>query len=309
MGVPVGKTPEGLGNQNSTGVDIIPAQGLGIGEAAYRLGRTYAHTRQQFGVPIERIPAVADMVTAMKVAVEAARALTYETSRLVDIENNANRIIAHAADRLNKAELKQFRQTARTLKRVNSMLTPMSKYYSSEMCCRVASTTIQVLGGSGYMRDYPAERYFRDARITTIYEGTSQLQIVAAIKGVTSGTFESFVADWEKRQYEDGELEEQKRRLIEARETVSDAIQFAKGQSPTFVDLVARQLVDAAIDVIIGHMLLGQATQNQRKKRVLNRFLNDRIPAIHMNCEQVKAGDMSPVQDYELIAGPVPRED
>jgi len=159
------------------------------------------------------------------------------------------------------------------------------------------------------MRDYPAERYFRDARITTIYEGTSQLQIVAAIKGVTSGTFESFVADWENRQYEDGELEEQKRRLIEARETVSEAIQFAKGQSPTFVDLVARQLVDAAIDVIIGHMLLGQAARNERKRSIVRRFLNDRIPAIHMNCEQVKAGDMSPVQEYELIAGPVPRED
>jgi len=287
----------------------IAAQGLGIGEAAYRLGRTYAHTRQQFGVPIERIPAVADMVTSMKVSIEAARALTYETSRLVDIENNTNRLIARSADKMDKAELKQLRQTARTLKRVNSMLTPMSKYYSSEMCCRVASTTIQVLGGSGYMRDYPAERYFRDARITTIYEGTSQLQIVAAIKGVISGTFESFVADYEKREYEDAELAEQKQRLVAAREAVSEAIQFAKGQSPAFVDLVARQLVDAAIDVMIGHMLLGQATKNERKKHVLNRFLNDRIPAIHMNCEQVKAGDMSPLQDYELLAGPVPRED
>ena len=74
------------------------------------------------------------------------------------------------------------------------MLTPMSKYYSSEMCIRVANDTIQVLGGSGYMKDYAAERYLRDARITTIYEGTSQFQVVAAIRGVTSGTLEQWSA-------------------------------------------------------------------------------------------------------------------
>ena len=74
----------------------------------------------------------------------------------------------------------------RQLQRVNGMLTPMSKYYASEMACRVANQAIQVLGGSGYMKDYAAERYLRDARITTIYEGTSQLQVVAAVRGVAS---------------------------------------------------------------------------------------------------------------------------
>jgi alkylation response protein AidB-like acyl-CoA dehydrogenase len=78
-------------------------------------------------------------------------------------------------------------QSSPALKRVNGMLTPMSKYYASEMCMRVANTAIQVLGGSGYMKDYAAERYLRDARITTIYEGTSQLQVVAAVRGVSSG--------------------------------------------------------------------------------------------------------------------------
>ena len=86
------------------------------------------------------------------------------------------------------------KQLGRSLKRLNGMLTPMSKYYASEMCCRVADIAIQVLGGSGYMKDYAAERHLRDARITTIYEGTSQLQIVAAVRGVTSGTFEQFVS-------------------------------------------------------------------------------------------------------------------
>ena len=80
------------------------------------------------------------------------------------------------------------------------MLTPMSKYYCSEMCDRVAYNAIQVLGGSGYMKDYAAERYLRDARITTIYEGTSQLQVVAAVRGVSSGAFET----WTERVRQEG---------------------------------------------------------------------------------------------------------
>jgi len=163
----------------------IAAQSLGIAEAAYRLARTYAHTRQQFGGPIERLPAVAEMVTDMKIDIEAARALCYETARVCDHENSNLRVLEWGPE-LAPEEKKRRTQLSRALRRMNGMLTPMSKYYCSEMCCRVADRTIQVLGGSGYMKDYAAERYLRDARITTIYEGTSQLQIVAAVRGVTS---------------------------------------------------------------------------------------------------------------------------
>ncbi len=178
----------------------IAAQSLGIAEAAYRLARTYAHTRRQFGGPIERLPAVAEMVTDMQVAIEAARALTYETSWICDHEYNNLRILEWSKD-LAKEEQRERKQRSRLYKRINGMMTPMSKYYASEMACWVANTAIQVLGGSGYMKDYAAERYLRDSRITTIYEGTSQLQIVAAVRGVTSGAFENYVRDFEKLQY------------------------------------------------------------------------------------------------------------
>ena len=112
------------------------------------------------------------------------------------------RLSETCADVLDKDELKTYKKKVRALKRLNSMLTPMSKYYASEMCCDVADTAIQVLGGSGYMQDYAAERHLRDARITTIYEGTSQLQIVAAERGVTSGTFEKYVEDFEEIEYQ-----------------------------------------------------------------------------------------------------------
>jgi len=99
-----------------------------------------------------------------------------------------------------KAEMKQRRGDSRMYKRLNGMFTPMSKYYASEMCVRVANDAIQVLGGSGYMKDYPVERYLRDARITTIYEGTSQLQVVAAVRGVCSGAFEKRVEQFEQNE-------------------------------------------------------------------------------------------------------------
>jgi hypothetical protein len=109
--------------------------------------------------------------------------LAYETARVCDHENNNLRVL-ELGPPLEKDEEKRRKQLSRTLKRMNGMLTPMSKYYCSEMGIRTADTTIQVLGGSGYMKDYAAERYLRDARITTIYEGTSQLQVVAAVRGV-----------------------------------------------------------------------------------------------------------------------------
>jgi alkylation response protein AidB-like acyl-CoA dehydrogenase len=286
----------------------IASQSLGVAEAAYRLARTYAHTRQQFGVPIERMPAVAEMVTDMQIAIEAGRALTYETSRVCDHERNNLRILEWSKG-LAADEKKQRKQKSRALKRLNSMLTPMSKYYCSEMCIRVADTAVQVLGGSGYMKDYAAERYLRDARITTIYEGTSQLQVVAAVRGVASGSFETYVKPFEQKNYDDPLLAELKQKLLDAKEQVIEAIQFIKQQSPSYLDLSGRRLVDAAIAVICGHLLLGQGTANERKKRVAKRFIESQMLVVQMNCKQIRSGDTMPMDEYELLAGPVPASD
>ena len=189
------------------------------------------------------------------------------------------------------------------------MLTPMSKYDGSEMCCRVADTAIQVLGGSGYMKDYAAERHLRDARITTIYEGTSQLQIVAAVRGVSSGTFETYVAPFEQIDYDEPLLEELKQKLLEGKQRVVEAVQFVKGQSTSHLDLSGRRLVDAAIAVICGHLLLAQGAKSDRKKRVAKRFIESRTPIVRLNCELVLSGDTTPLDEYELLAGPVPSND
>ncbi|MFW6170792.1 MAG: acyl-CoA dehydrogenase family protein, partial [Planctomycetota bacterium] len=283
----------------------VAAQSLGIAEAAYQLARTYAHTRRQFGVSIEAIPPVAEMVTDMRIAIEAARTLTYEASRNCDWENNYLRLTETRADVIDKAELKTYKKQLRVLKRLNSMLTPMCKYYASEMCCTVADTALQVLGGSGYMQDYAAERHLRDARITTIYEGTSQLQILAAERGVTSGTFEKYLEQFEAIEYELELLQNLKKQLFEGKSELLKTIQFVKTQSSAYLDLVGRRLVDSAIILIVGHLFLGQGAKNERKRCVARRFIETSLPVLKMNCEQILARDTSPMDDYEILAGPV----
>lgn len=285
----------------------IAAQSLGVAEAAFRVARRYAYTRKQFGVSIERLPAVAELVTEMKVHIEAARALTYETSRVCDLENNNLRVLELNPPK-DLAEQKRRKDLSRTLKRLNGMLTPMSKYYSSEMCVKVASDAIQVLGGSGYMKDYPSERYLRDARITTIYEGTSQLQIVAAVRGVCSGAFEKRIDELEQVSYADEMLMGLKAKLAEGKQLVLKAVAFVKEKGVEYTDLQGRRLVDSAIAVLVGHLFLGQAVKNEHKRAVARRFIETRLPEIRANVERILSGDRSALDEYAVLAGPAPKE-
>ena len=287
----------------------IAAQSVGVAEAAYRLARTYAASRCQFGVAIERLPAVADLVVGMKISLEAARTLMLQAAYLCDQETNNLRILENGlcAD---KEEEKDRKARSRSLKRIAGMLTPMSKYYCSEMANRVASDAIQVLGGSGYIKDYAAERYFRDARITTLYEGTSQLQVLAAIRSVSSGVFAGFVEEFETKPYHDPELDGLKDKLVSLRERTVDAATFAKSQTAGYLDLSGRRIVDAAIHVLIGHWMLGYATAEgeagARRRLVARRFIEDGLPTMLAGLERVMSGDVAVMSQYETLAGPVP---
>jgi hypothetical protein len=186
------------------------------------------------------------------------------------------------------------------------MLTPMSKYYASEMSIRVANDAVQVLGGSGYMTDYPVERYLRDARITTIYEGTSQLQIVAAVRGVCSGSFEKHADQFDQKDYTDELLDSLKGKLTKAKADILEAIKFVKERGNEYMDLYGRKLVDAAAVVLIGHLLLQQAAVNDRKKAVARRFIETGLPTVGRDLELICSGDQSALTEYDLIAGPSP---
>jgi alkylation response protein AidB-like acyl-CoA dehydrogenase len=285
----------------------IAAQSLGIAEAAFRVARDYGHSRKQFGVSIERLPAVAELITDMRIVIEAARALTYEASGSCDVENNNLRILE-----FNKPsdpdEVKRRKGEARILKRRNGMLTPMCKYYASEMCVRVANDAIQVLGGSGYMTDYPVERHLRDARITTIYEGTTQLQIVAAVRGVCGGAFEKLVAQYEEREYTDPLLRDLRQSLSQGKDRVLEGIRVIKEKGGQYMDLAGRRLVDSAIAVIVGHLFLQQATASERKRAVARRYIQTSALTIDRDIALVCSGDTSVMDDFEALAGPLVKD-
>jgi len=303
----------------------IAAQSMGIAEAAYRVARDYAASREQFGGPIERLPAVRDMVIEMKLAIEAGRALLYETCRAVDTEVGLLKRMERGG--LDKAEAKELKDRSRKSKRLTAMLTPMSKYYCSEMCNRVAYDAIQVLGGSGYMKDYPCERYARDARITTIYEGTSQLQVVAAVRGVCGGTAQKYLADLAGRPY-DPAVADLLDVLAEGTGHLDRAIAFVKEAGVDYMDLYGRDLVDMTIDLIIGYLFCDQAgtkvdrpvpvadggdagrtiSMKQRKAMVARRFITHNRPRIVAMAERICGGDKSTFREYEILAGPVPQE-
>ena len=302
----------------------IAGQSMGIAEAAYRIARDYASTRKQFAVAIEKLPAVRDMLIDMKIAIEAGRALLYETSLVVDLEVGYAKQLEENPPQ-DKAEAKQLKNDLRKYRRYAGILTPMSKYYCSEMCNSVAYDSLQVLGGSGYMRDYASERLARDARITTIYEGTSQLQVVAAVRGVASGTAEKFMTELADLEY-DSEVKDLIEMLAEGRELLQEAVAYVKEQGNEYMDLYGRNLVDIAIDLINGYLFCGQAStkvdmevpiavngagngqtiqMKQRKAILARRFITKNTPKIAALAKLIHAGDKSTFNEYETLIGPV----
>jgi alkylation response protein AidB-like acyl-CoA dehydrogenase len=280
----------------------IAAQSLGIAEAAYRVARAYAAKRRQFGVTIDTIPAVRELLVDMSVELQAARALTYHASLSVDLEAG---LLARLDDgrEHTEEERRRVQQEARGLKRANAMLTPMSKYVASEMSMRVANGAIAVLGGSGYMRDYAAERHLRDSRITTIYEGTSQLQVVAAIGGVVAGTAGAVVEGLLDRTWPTS-LIPLVERVREGLTRLDEAVAFAKRrQGDGYLDLVARRIVDGACTVIMAALLCTQAAADERKLAVARRWLASRMPEVETNARAVCSGDDSVLTEFEALAG------
>jgi hypothetical protein len=228
----------------------IGAQSVGISEAAYREALKYACEREQFGKPIIQFPAVYEMLMVMKVKLQASRSLLYETSRFVDIY----KAYAHHAEE-RKLE-KEERDEMKYYQKLADVYTPMVKLMASEYCNQIAYDAIQIHGGTGFMKDFPVERLYRDARITSIYEGTSQLQVVAAIRGVTTGVYLTKIREYEGVKISpDQEL--LKKRLTEMTAEYELAIQKAqKSDDGEYLDFHARRLVEMAGHIIMGYLLL-----------------------------------------------------
>ncbi len=287
----------------------IAAQSTGIGEAAYRAAREYAASRRQFGTTIDALAPLREILSTMSVELQASRALAYYAAKNVDLEAGLSRRFESLKG---SPEAPAVRSRMKRHAAFNKMLTPMAKYYGSEMSMRNAMGAISVLGGSGYMKDYPVERYLRDSRITTIYEGTSQLQVVAAVGGVTGGTVKEVVADILDGIELDDELAAA-RAAIDALDIDLDAaIEFVKGRedAKAYHDLSARKLVDAAIAVVVGALFIRLAARlGDAKRAALRHWIAVEFPRVRAGLEQVRSGYAASVTDFETLAPSILSED
>lgn len=234
----------------------IAAQSVGVSELAYREALAYAKDRRQFGKAIIDFPAVFEMLATMKAKLDASRSLLYETARYVDIYKVYEDIAKER--KLSPEE----RQEAKKYSRLADALTPLAKGMGSEYCNQNAYDCIQIHGGSGFMKDYTCERIYRDARITSIYEGTTQLQVVAAIRHVTTGTYTSLI---------EGYLAEEVRPELAGFKTAIEqmfklykdtvvAVNEVKDQQ--YLDFIARRLVEMAGDLVMSSLLLLDANRS-----------------------------------------------
>ena len=245
----------------------VGAQSVGISEAAYREAAKYAQERAQFGKKIAEFPAVAEMLGLMKAKLQASRAVLYETTRFVDIYKSYEAILKERKlTPEERAEYKKYSKYA-------DMFTPVLKMMASEYCNQNAYDAIQVHGGSGYMKEYPVERLYRDARITTIYEGTSQLQTVAAIRYVTNGSYLGRIKEYEEMEIAP-KFEPLKAKLIAMREQYEQACEYMNGKDNAFVDFNARKLVEMAAHIIMSWLLILEASVNSSMEKSAKIYTN-----------------------------------
>ena len=245
----------------------IAAQSVGISEAAYREALSYAKDRQQFGKPIIEFPAVAEILSTMKAKLDASRALLYACSRYVDMYKIYDDIAKERA--LTPEEKKEQKYYSK----LADAFTPLAKGMTSEFCNQNTYDAIQIHGGSGFMKDYACERLYRDARITSIYEGTTQLQVVAAIRHVTTGTYLNKMKEFEAMEVKP-EYEEIKNILVFMSQQYDNCVQAVTGvKDQAFNDFMARRLVEMAGHTIMGYLLLEDAQRNDDFRKSLEVYV------------------------------------
>ena len=277
----------------------VSAQALGISQAAYEEALKYSKARVQFGKTIYSIPVVTNMLIDMRVTLEANRALFYSTARVVDIKEKLEEKIESL-----KEEGKPFSEENIRLKRYSreaGLLTPMTKFILTESANKITFDALQIHGGTGYMKEFRIERLARDARITNIYEGTSQLQIVAAIGGVINDILAEKFDEWEKKEYIGG-IGNLVNHLKEIREIYKDCAKYVIGKKdPAFQDVAAKDLVELYSYLFIGYLLVEQAEIEPKKVFTANRYILNSLANARKNAESIKDGLFNDILHAEKI--------
>ena len=272
----------------------IAAQSVGVSESAYREALAYAKERMQFGKAIIKFPAVYEMITTMKAKLDASRTLLYETARFVDMYKTYMHISEERAlDKDEKNEMKKYQKLA-------DIYTPLAKGLSSEFCNQLAYDAVQIHGGSGFMKDYPVERIYRDARITSIYEGTTQLQVVAAIRGVTTGGYLAQIREYEAQKL-NPELEYLRRTLIILTEDYEQSVaKVVDSNDNEFIDYHARRLVEMAGYIVMSYLLVIDANRDASYTRSAKVFIKLAKSLVKGHSEFIRSSVVEDLASYKI---------
>jgi alkylation response protein AidB-like acyl-CoA dehydrogenase len=275
----------------------VAAQAVGIAEAAYREAYEYARKRIQFGSPIDEIPAVYRMLLSMRADIESTRSLVYEAGRWVDIKKAYEHLKS-------KGELdREGRQRLKLADRLASVLTPLAKYHATEMGNRVCYHAMQVHGGTGYMREFNVERHFRDMRVTSIYEGTSQLQVVAATGGLLGHSLDELLNGWAEEDY-GRELDGLRSQVEEATLLLNRSIDHMKEQDDrALIDYYAVDLSDMAVQVLTSWLVLRDAQVSDRKRELARVHISETMSKFRGKMVAIQALDPAPVRARHAILG------
>lgn len=277
----------------------VSAQALGISQAAYYEALKYAKEREQFGKAIYNIPAVTNILIDMKEKIDSNRSLFYSTALAVDRKEKLEELI----DRLKEAG-KPFSEEVQKLKyevKVANLLTPMTKYILSESANKITHDAIQIHGGTGYMKEFNVERHARDARITNIYEGTSQMQIVAASGGVINDVLADYFVEKESKEYKGG-LSRLAGFLKEIREIYKEALKYViDKKDTTFQEVAAKDLVDLYSYQYVGYLLLSEAEIEPKKIFIANRYILNSLANARKNFESIKNENFSDILHADEI--------
>jgi alkylation response protein AidB-like acyl-CoA dehydrogenase len=277
----------------------IAAQALGIAEAAYEEALKYAGERKQFDRAIRDIPPVTNMLIDMRVALESNRALLYSTAKWVDLAET----LAERVERL-KEKGEPYSDDRKRMKKavaISELLTPMTKYFLTESANRVTYDALQIHGGTGYMKEFSVERHVRDARITNIYEGTSQLQIVAAFGGVLRDVLGDDFAAREEAIYP-SDLAKAADQLKTIRGLFREASAHLEERDDRSVtDVASKELVEMYGFLHMGYLLLDDAERDERKKLIANRFAVDALAKSRKNSEAIMADQFSDLEHAGAI--------
>ncbi|MEZ3558873.1 MAG: acyl-CoA dehydrogenase family protein [Duncaniella sp.] len=272
----------------------IAAQSVGVSELAYREALAYARDRKQFGKAIIEFPAVYEMLSVMKGKLDASRSLLYECARFVDMYKVYDDIAKEHS--LTPDERKE----AKYYSRLADALTPLAKGMGSEYCNQNAYDCIQIHGGSGFMKDYACERLYRDARITSIYEGTTQLQVVAAIRHVTTGSYLNLINSYLETEVKP-ELQSIKERIRVLADMYAKTVeQVGKVDDQAYGDFMARRLVEMAGVTIMSCLLMLDAQRNDSFRRSVEVYLNLAQAEVTKHAEFINTFAPESIEDYKL---------